>query len=74
MINIQIPDQTYQSLQQAAQARGVTPEALIEWFVASMPLGFARNADEFFRALGSDDDEITQIKELAKQLPENPDW
>jgi hypothetical protein len=36
---------------QAAQARKVTSESLIEQMIDQLPVGFAENEDDFYRAL-----------------------
>ena len=73
-MNVQISDQKYQALLQAAQARKVTPEALIEQMIDQLPVGFAENEDDFYHALGQTDEQIAQIKAEAQLLPDNPMW
>ena len=73
-MNIQISDTSYQTLKQAAQFRNITPEALIESFVSQLPIGYAKDEDEFFRALGLDDARIARVKAEAALLPADPDW
>ena len=55
-MHVTISDQKYQALLQAAQARRVTPEMLIEQMIDRLPVGFADNEDDFFRALGQSDE------------------
>jgi len=72
---IQISDHTYTILQQVAQWRDTTPEALLESLVTEqLPAGFARDEIEFFHALGFDDEQIAASTERMKFLPETPDW
>lgn len=73
-MNISISDQKYQALLQSAQARHVTPEALIEQLIDHLPAGFADNEDDFYRPLGQSDEQIAQIKAESKLLPDTPNW
>ena len=52
----------------------MTPEALIEQMIDQLPVGFAENEDDFYRALGQTDEQIAQIKAEAQLLPDNPTW
>jgi hypothetical protein len=74
-VNIQISDQTYAVLQHIAQWRDTTPEALLESLITEqLPVGFARDEQEFFHALGFDDTQIAESTERIKLLPEIPTW
>ena len=66
-MNLQISDQTYQDLLQAAKLRGMTPEEFVEWLISQQPVGRVTNEDDFFRALGQTDEQIAKIKERARQ-------
>ena len=72
---IQIAEHTYEVLQQVAQWRNTTPEALLDSLVnEQLPSGFARDETEFFHALGFDDAQIAASTERMKLLPDQPDW
>ncbi len=73
-MNVSISDQKYQALLQAAHARHVTPEALIEQMIDQLPIGFADNEDDFYRALGQSDEQIAQIKSESQLLADTPNW
>lgn len=73
-MNIQISDDAYAALMQAAQIRGTTPESFIEDLVLHLSIGHADDEDGFYRAMGMNDEQIAQIKERAKLLPDDPDW
>jgi hypothetical protein len=74
-MQIQISDRAFAVLQQVAQWRDLSPEALLESLVTEqLPAGFARDETEFFHALGFDDAQIAASAERMKQLPEIPDW
>lgn len=73
-MNIQISDHAYTVLTEAARLRGTTPEALIESLAEQLPVGFAKDEDEFYRAMGMNDTQIAQIKADAQSLPDDPEW
>ena len=73
-MNISISEHAYHKFLAAAQARGTTPEALVESLADQLPEGYAHDEDAFYRALGVDDARRQHIDKLANQLPDEPDW
>ena len=73
-MNIFISEHAYQRFLSVAQARGMTPEALVESLAEQLPEGYAHDDAAFYRALGVDDARRLRIEELAKHLPDEPDW
>ena len=73
-MTISISEHAYQKLLAAAQARGTTPEALVESLAEQLPDGYAHDEDGFYRALGVDTARRQRIDNLAKTLPDDPDW
>jgi len=73
-MSILISDHAYAMLAQAAQVRGVIPEALVETLTEQLPIGFTKDEDAFYRAMGMDDAQIVAIKQETQSLPDDPQW
>lgn len=78
---IELSDKTFKALQEAAERRGETPEALIELLIlAAHGPGQERavydDLDAFFRSFGASEEEITESERLFREreqpIPANP--
>lgn len=73
---IELTDEAYEAVEAAASKQGVTPQAYVEMFAASLrkPRRVYDNLDDFFRSLGDTDEEIEQSKHGIDEMfpPDDP--
>ena len=69
---IELSDETFEALQEAAEQRGETPEALIEMLIRAAH-GHGQEStvyddlDTFFRSFGASEEEITESERLFRE-------